>query len=146
MDDLIGAALAALLQTLPTIKAVYTEPPESFGDVPAAVILETTGEAARDSYRGGWSSLVTARVVLYAAIRTHLPEAVRVARPWVQPLLVLLAENDVLYAGAVEVAELQTLTWNVGVVQYAKTMYAAVEVTAAYRTDWTVVVGCPPSA
>ena len=159
MDDLIAAAVGQVLETLTGIKDVYVNPPESFGDTPAAVILESSGEAGRDAYRGGWSSLVTLRVVLYVTPRTHLPEAVKAARPWVQPLLALLATNDEpLYQpptpapteaepepeapDPVETGELQTLTWSVGVVQYAKANYAAIEVVATYRTDWTVTVGC----
>lgn len=160
MDDLVAAALGQLLQTVSGIKAVYVDPPESFGDTPAAVILESSGEAGRDAYRGGWSSLATMRVVLYVTPRTHLPEAVRAARPWVQPLLALFAENDTpLYQpptpaptegepepeapDPLETGELQTLTWSAGVMQYAKTMYAVVEIVATYRTDWTVTVSCP---
>lgn len=162
MDDLLSAAIGQMLATVttPAALSVYTDPPESFGDVPTAVVLESSGEAARDSYRGGWSSLATVRVVVYAAVRTHLPEAVRAARPWVQPLLALFATNDApLYQpptpapteeepdpeapDPVETGELQTLTWTVGVQQYAKTMYAAVEILATYRVDWGVIVSCP---
>jgi hypothetical protein len=160
MDDLIAAALGQMLETVSGIRAVYVDPPESFGDTPAAVILESSGEAGRDAYRGGWSSSATVRCVLYVTPRTHLPEAVRAARPWVQPLLALWATNDTpLYQpptpaptladpdpdapAPVETGELQTLAWSVGVAQYAKAMYAIVEIVATYRTDWTVTVGCP---
>lgn len=161
MDDLLSAAIAQMLETVtsPATLTVHKEPPESFGDTPAVVILETSGEASRDSYRGGWSSLATVRVVVYAAVRTHLPEAVKEARPWVQPLLELFAENDIpMYQpptpaptqaepepeapDPVETGEMQTLTWTLGVQQYAKTMYAAVEITAVYRVDWGVTVSC----
>jgi len=160
MDEhLVVAALAQLLATESRIQAVYEDPPESFGDTPAAVLLETSGAAERDSYRGGWSSEITVRVILYVTPRTQLPEAVKAARPWVAILAPLLAEHDALVyqpptpeaeegepepetPDPVEVAELLRLSWTTGVQQYAKTMYAVIEMTAVYRLDWGVTVGC----
>lgn len=160
MDDLLIAALADVLRTDTAIHTVHETPPESLVDTPAAVLLESTGEAARDSYRGGWASEVQVRLVLYVTPRTHLPEAVTAARPWVARLLALLSENDApLYQAPtpepedeedpppeppdpVATGELLRLAWSLGVQQYAKTMYAVVEITATYRTEFTVPVTC----
>lgn len=158
-EQLIVAALAQLLETESRIKTVHEHPPESFGDTPAAVLLETSGSANRDSYRGGWSSEITVRLILYVTPRTHLPEAVQAARQWAAIIMPLLAENDTLIyqpptpeaeegepepetPDPVEVAELLRLDWTTGVQQYGKTMYTVLEVNPVYRLEWGVTVGC----
>lgn len=151
-EQLIVAALAQLLETESRIKTVHEHPPESFGDTPAAVLLETSGSANRDSYRGGWSSEITVRLILYVTPRTHLPEAVQAARQWAAIIMPLLAENDTLVyqpptpepetPDPVEVAELLRLDWTTGVQQYGKTMYTVLEVNPVYRLEWGVTVGC----
>jgi len=127
-----------------TYAAVYRDPPESLPDTPAAVVLETEGTSQRAGYRGLFESQVTARIVVYATPRVHLPEAIRAARPWVQRVLNLLATHSELQATADDepLGELEQMTWMVGRAEYAKTGYASVEVRATYRVDWQVYMAC----
>ena len=127
-----------------TYAAVYRDPPESLPDTPSAVVLETEGTAQRAAYQGLFESLITARVIVYAAPRVHLPEAIRAARPWAQRVLYLLAtHSELTVSGADEpLGEFQQATWVVGQSEYAKTGYASVEVRATYRVDWQVYMTC----
>lgn len=143
---LAGGAIAdgQLLLVTYAYAAVYPEPPESLPDTPAAVVLETDGEAARAGYRGLWENRVTVRVAVYAAPRTHLPAAVRLARPWVARLLDLVGRHDELAASETDepLGELLGVSWTVGMLEYARTMYAAVDLRITYRVDWQVVATC----
>jgi hypothetical protein len=143
MDDLICDALGRVLQQDEALD-VYVYPPESVIDYPAAVILETDGAGSREAYRGSWGVMVSVRVVILVQPRVELAEAVEAARPWARRVLALLAAHDELKAmpDDIPLADLDTIEWTSGRLDYAGTAWAAVDFELAYRTDLQIAVAC----
>lgn len=147
LDDVLARRLAAIFALDLEIYA-HANPPESVDDLPAALVMEFSGDMSKAGYRGLHEATMTARVLLLAALRGRegLPIAMGRTRALVGRAVSLLWTHDELAAttGDDPIAEITQVQWREAKIEYAGVDFSGAEITVQMRVDWQMVYGSGP--